>query len=93
MIPVNLHTIAQDAGVLIVQLTSENVAEIIACPQAQLRTAKYKKAVYLAGKLVFKGPYNSHDAALINNLRFNDLRLTPAFGAIAARRQNIEKTL
>jgi hypothetical protein len=36
-----------------------------------LRTARYKKAVYIVGEHVFKGPFNSHDAALINNLRFN----------------------
>jgi hypothetical protein len=51
MIPVNLHTIVQHAGVAIVQLTSENVAEIIGSPQAQLRTARYKKAAYIVGEL------------------------------------------
>jgi hypothetical protein len=71
MIPVDLQTIMQHAGVPIVQLTPENLDEIIASPQAQLRTARYKKAVYIVGELVYKGPYNSQDTALINNLRFN----------------------
>jgi hypothetical protein len=69
MIPIILRAIAQHAGVPIVQLTAENVAEIIDSPQAQLRTAHYKKAVYLVGKFVFKGPYKAHETILINNLR------------------------
>jgi hypothetical protein len=69
MIPIILRAIAQHAGVPIVQLTAENVAEIIDSPQAQLRTAHYKKAVYLVGKFVFKGPYKAHETSLIDNLR------------------------
>jgi hypothetical protein len=69
MIPINLRAIAQHAGVPIVQLKAENVAKIQASPQAQLRTARYKKAVYLVGKFVFKGPYKAHETSLINNLR------------------------
>ena len=52
-----------------VELTAEKLAEIKTSPQAQLRTARYKKAVYLVGDLVFKGPYKAHETSLINNLR------------------------
>ena len=62
---------ARQVGIPIVELTAEKVAEIQASPQAQLRTARYKKAVYLVGDLVFKGPYKPHETALINNMRFN----------------------
>ena len=61
--------LAHEVGVPIVQLSAEKIAEIMASPQAQLRTAKYKKAVYIVENLVFKGPYNSHDSALMKNLR------------------------
>ncbi len=71
MIPINLRAIAQHAGVPIVELSAEKVAEIMASLQAQLRTARYKKAVYIAGELVFKGPYKAQDKALLKNLAFN----------------------
>jgi hypothetical protein len=57
-------------GVTIAGLSAARIAQIAAAPQAQLRTARYKKAVYLAGGVVFKGPYRGHEPALINNLRF-----------------------
>ena len=66
-----LQLIAHQVGVPIVELSAEKVAEILASPQAQLRTARYKKAVYIAGELVFKGPYKTQDKALIKNLTFN----------------------
>jgi hypothetical protein len=66
-----IHLMARQIGIPIVELTAEKVAEVQASPQAQLKTARYKKAVYLGGELVFKGPYKAHETALINNMRFN----------------------
>ena len=71
MSPSQLQMLSDLVGVPIIELSAEKIAEIMASPQAQLRTAKYKKAVYLVEDLVFKGPYKSHDQALIKNLRFN----------------------
>lgn len=71
MNPSHLQILAQQVGVQIVELSAEKVAEILASPQAQLRTARYKKAVYIAGELVFKGPYKAQDKALLKNLTFN----------------------
>jgi hypothetical protein len=62
---------AHQVGVPIVELSAEKVAEILASPQAQLRTARYKKAVYIVGELVFKGPYKAQDKVLLKNLTFN----------------------
>lgn len=69
MNPSQLQILAKIVGIRIVELSAEKIAEIMASPQAQLRTAKYKKAVYIVEDLVFKGPYNSHDSALMKNLR------------------------
>jgi hypothetical protein len=66
-----LQMIAQLVGVPITELNAERVAEIMASPQAQLKTARFKKGVYFVGGLVFKGPYKSYEAALMNNLQFN----------------------
>jgi len=69
MNPNQLESIARQVGVPIVELPTERIAQISASPQAQLRTARYKKAAYLVEDLVFKGLYNSHDSALMKNLR------------------------
>jgi hypothetical protein len=66
-----LQLIAFQVGVPIVELSAEKVLEILDSPQAQLRTARYKKAVFIAGELVFKGPYKAQDKALLKNLTFN----------------------
>lgn len=71
MNPELICSIANRAGVPIVELPTERIAQISVSPQAQLRTARYKKAVYLFDGLVFKGPYRSHELGLIKNLRFN----------------------
>jgi hypothetical protein len=39
-------------------------------PQAQRKTAIFKKAVYIVEDLVFKGPYKCDDPPLIKNLRY-----------------------
>jgi hypothetical protein len=69
--PSQLQLIAHQVGVPIVELSVARIAEIMASPQAQLRTARYKKAVFIAGELVFKGPYKAQDKALLKNLTFN----------------------
>jgi hypothetical protein len=69
MNPSQLHMVAHIVGVPIAGLSVEKIAEIMVSLQAQRKTAKYKKAVYLVEDLVFKGPYNSHDSALMKNLR------------------------
>lgn len=71
MNPSQLQNLARQVGVSIVELPAEKVTEILASPQAQLRTARYKKAVYIVGELVFKGPYKAQDKALLKNLTFN----------------------
>jgi hypothetical protein len=69
MNPNQFQMIACQAGIPISDLSTEKIAEIMASPQAQLRTATYKKGVYLVEDLVFKGPYKGHETALIKNLR------------------------
>jgi hypothetical protein len=66
-----IHSIATSVGVTMVELPAARLSQILASPQAQLKTARYKKAVYLSGELVFKGPYRGKEPALINNLQFN----------------------
>ena len=63
------HPVVSQVGTRMVELTAEKIAKIRTSPQAQLRTARYKKAVYLVGEFVFKGPYKAHETSLINNLR------------------------
>ena len=53
-------------GIRMVELTAEKIAKIRTSPQAQLRTARYKKAVYLVGEFVFKGPYKADETSLLN---------------------------
>jgi hypothetical protein len=71
MNPSQLQMVAHIVGVPIAGLSVEKIAEIMVSPQAQRKTAKYKKAVYIVEDLVFKGPYNHHDQGLMKNLRFN----------------------
>lgn len=50
-------------------LSSATMARINDAPQAQLKTAKFKKAVFIVEDLVFKGPYSCDDPRLLNNLK------------------------
>jgi hypothetical protein len=61
--------LASRAGVEFQQLSSEVVEELRSSPQAQRRTAHFKKAVYIQEDLIFKGPYKNNDRGLMNNLR------------------------
>jgi len=62
--------LARTVGVPIRMLSKKTMTKINVAPQAQKRTAKFKKAVYIVGNLVFKGPYKFDDRGLINCLRY-----------------------
>ena len=55
-------------GVPIQKLSAENMIKLKDAPQAQKRTAEYKKHVYIVKDLVFKGPYKRDDHMLMKNL-------------------------
>jgi hypothetical protein len=67
-----LRNIAENAGVPIKTLSAQTMAQLISAPQAQLRTANYKKAVKIVEDLVFKGPYTSDKDffRLMENLKY-----------------------
>jgi hypothetical protein len=62
--------LAHTVGVPILNLSAHKVTEVISAPQAQKRTAKFKKAVKIVDDLVFKGPYTFKDRGLINSLKY-----------------------
>ena len=70
MNPSDLRMIAHKVGVPIQKLSAENMSKLKDAPQAQKRTAKFKKAVYIVEDLVFKGPYTCDDHRLMKNLRY-----------------------
>ena len=59
MIPSNLEILCQTAGVRIEKLSKQTMIKVDDAPQAQKRTAEFKKGVYIVEDLVFKGPYTS----------------------------------
>jgi len=68
--PSDLEMIASKVGVPIQQLSAENMTKLKDAPQAQKRTAKFKKAVKFIEGLVFKGPYKCDDKQLMNSLKY-----------------------
>ncbi len=66
----DLIMLAHKVGVPFQKLFPQTMATVNSAPQAQLRTATYKKAVYIVKELVFKGPYACDDPRLMNNLRY-----------------------
>ena len=66
----DLRMIARKVGVPIQMLSVENMSKLKDAPQAQKRTAGYKKSVYIVEDLVFKGPYKRDDHMLMKNLRY-----------------------
>jgi hypothetical protein len=64
--------LADKVKVPIQKLSAETIAKVNGAPQAQKRTATYKKAVYIVEDLVFKGPYVSDKdhLRLMKNLRY-----------------------
>lgn len=66
----NLSEMARIVGISIKKLSTHDVIRINKAPRAQLRTAKFKKAVFIVNDLVFKGPYKCSDVGLIRNLKF-----------------------
>jgi hypothetical protein len=68
--PSDPRMIAHKVGVPIQQLSVENISKVKGAPQAQKRTAKYKKAVYIVEDLVFKGPYTCDDPQLMNSIKY-----------------------
>jgi hypothetical protein len=57
-------------GVPLRTLSEGELFNINNAPQAQKRTAKFKKSVYVVEDLVFKGPYQRDDPGLINSIRY-----------------------
>ena len=57
-------------GVPIQKLSAQTMTKLNIAPQAQKKTAKFKKAVYIVEDLVFKGPYTYDDTQLMNNLKY-----------------------
>jgi len=70
MNPYILRMLAHKAGVPVQELSADEITSIKYAPQAQLRTATFKKAVYIVEDLVFKGPYKPDDLRLRNNLSY-----------------------
>jgi hypothetical protein len=66
----HFRKLASEVNVPVQQLPADIITKIKEAPQAQKRTAKFKKAVYIVEDLVFKGPYGCNDLGLINNLRY-----------------------
>jgi hypothetical protein len=62
--------LAHAVGVPIRELSAQKITELRNAPQAQKRTAKFKKAVYIVDGLIFKGPYKYDDRGLINCLKY-----------------------
>jgi hypothetical protein len=63
--------LALKTGVSIRELSAKKITDIKDAPQAQKRTAKFKKSVYIIKDLTFKGPYTFDERGLINNIRYN----------------------
>ena len=70
MNPSDVRLIAHGVGVPIKNFYPQNIGKIKKAPQAQKRTAKFKKAVYIVDGFVFKGPYTCDDHGLFKNLRY-----------------------
>ena len=66
----NIDTVAQKVGVPIKELSAKTIVYIKNAPQAQKRTAKSKKAVYVVDDKVYKGPYAVDDHKLLKNLSY-----------------------
>jgi hypothetical protein len=62
--------LASEVNAHVQPLSAETMAKLKKAPQAQKRTAKFKKAVYIVEHLVFKGPYRCDDIGLMNNLKY-----------------------
>jgi len=65
-----IKMLAQKVGVPIRGMSAATMIKLKDAPQAQKRTAKWKKHVYILEGLVFKGPYKRNDRMLIKNLRY-----------------------
>jgi hypothetical protein len=66
----DIKMLAQIVGIPIRKLSAEDMSKLKDAPQAQKRTAGYKKSVYIVEDLVFKGPYKRNDHMLVKNLRY-----------------------
>ena len=66
----DIEMLAKKVEVPIRKLSAKDMIKLKDAPQAQKRTADFKKHVYIVEDLVFKGPYNSDDHMLIKNLRY-----------------------
>jgi hypothetical protein len=64
-----LRELCHQVDVPIKTIPADTISKIKNAPRAQLRTAKFKKAVFIVDELVFKGPYKCDDSRLMNNLR------------------------
>jgi hypothetical protein len=62
--------LVREVGVPLRKFSGGELYKIVNAPQAQKRTAKFKKSVYIVEDRVFKGPYACDDRGLINSLRY-----------------------
>ena len=65
----DIDTIIKNMGYTIKVISEPEETELRKLPQAQKRTANYKKAVYVDKNLIYKGPYDKNDAKFLRNLR------------------------
>jgi hypothetical protein len=66
----HFRKLASEVNVPIQQLSAEIITKLKRAPQAQKRTARFKKAVFIVEDRVFKGPYVRDDLGLMNNLKY-----------------------
>eukprot|EP01022_Parablepharisma_sp_SALTPOND_P005006 TRINITY_DN121465_c1_g1_i1.p1 TRINITY_DN121465_c1_g1~~TRINITY_DN121465_c1_g1_i1.p1 ORF type:complete len:705 (+),score=93.99 TRINITY_DN121465_c1_g1_i1:136-2115(+) len=63
---------ARSVSIPMHEITPEKSQEIMQLPQAQLRTAKFKKAVFVGVEEVYKGKFKKEEAALINTIIYTE---------------------
>jgi hypothetical protein len=68
-LPEDIDTVIKDIGYTIQFIDEIRENELKQLPQAQRRTANYKKAVYVDTNLIYKGPYDANDGKFLRNLR------------------------
>ena len=65
----NMDRIINDFGYMIINIDESKEKELKQLPQAQKRTASYKKAVFVDTTYIYKGPYDANDLKLLRNLK------------------------
>lgn len=68
-IKLDIDKIIISFGYCLTDIDIEEESRIEKLPRGQKRTAKYKKSVFIDKFVTFKGPYDSNDQKLLNNLK------------------------